>query len=419
MKKIFLLFFLFTMYAQSSLCKQISMNEAISVGLIQNPQLKAERAKIGISDAEIKEAGNFINPKVVLEATLADNSYKAGIEQTIELGGKRKKRVKAAKADKEIVVQKIAEEVINLRSKIKSAYIDLYIATERFNTANEIFNITEKLVVIAKKMESAGQIAMLDVLQAETVNIKAKNDIRIAELEKIQAFNTFNNLLGNSVESDVEVIKPDLKADFAEISTYSQNISNEDTVKTILETAYRNRPELKALEKDIEKNIYLEKLARATAIPDISISAGPNINVSKEEKTTTKVNLFAAVDMDLPIYNHGQAALKKVKAQKELLYKQIDSLKNDIQLEIQNVYSEIIQNEKSVKLYETELIPKSQDILYKSELSFKEGKSGILIPLNSQQAFIDIQKGYIDTLSGYYKSLNKLERAIGVNNEDI
>lgn len=53
-------------------------------------------------------------------------------------------------------------------------------------------------------------------------------------------------------------------------------------------------------------------------------------------------------------------------------------------------------------------------LVKKSEISFKEGKSNILIPINSQEAYINTQYRYIQTLTQYEQSVSDLERAIGL-----
>lgn len=419
MKKNIFIALLFLFIAQNAFSETLTMNEAVSLGIVQNKQLKTERAKIGISDAEIKQAGLRINPKLVLEASLADNSYLGGIQQTFELGGKRKKRILSAKADKEALIEQISNEIIKIRSEIKNAYIDLYIAKEQYKTSNEIFEITNELAKITNKQEKAGQVAMLDVLQTETANIKAKNNIQIAQNEYNRAFNTLNNLIGNTLQYDIEIQKPIMETDFIEFKNIQNKENQEETMQLLIDTGIANNHLLKALEKNLEKTKHMEKLARSTAIPDIAILAGPQVNVFKEEKTKSNVNLYTTIEMILPIHNYGQAAVMNAKAQKDVLLKQIEAKKTEIELEVRNTYLEVLQNQKSVQVYENEILPKTSEILKKSEISFQEGKSSILTPLNAQQVFIESKFGYMKTLSYYYKSLINLEKVIGVDNEDI
>ncbi len=421
MKRITLIIMLlFLNVSQKSYGETISIEQAIETGIKNDPKIESEIKKIGIRDADIKEAGMLINPKIILDGSIAENSYKAGISQTIELGGKRKKRIKAARIEREILIEEITEQIINLRAEIRNAYIGLYCARERQKAAREILELTEKLTEIAKKREKAGQVAMLDVLQTEITVLNAKNEIEVSELEVTKSYNELNSKLNGMLSRDIELEKPNPEKYFKEMKKFVENRDTNAEIQKLIEIAETNRPELKRIKKKIEKAEQMEKLARVSSIPDITIAAGPDIVVEKENKTTTKVNIFASIDMDVPIFNHGQGELMKARAEKEVYSRQILAEKRQIDLEIRDTYYEIIRNIKSIQIYETELIPKALNILKKSEKSFQEGKSSILTPINAQNAFIEARKNYINMLENYYKSLNKLERAIGaVNNEDI
>ena len=403
---IFLLIFAQTVFAQ-----EITMNEAITFGLLNNPEIKASKAKLNLSDADIKEAGLFSNPKILLDAAFADKSYKGGIIQTVELGGKRKKRVKIAKSNKEIIAQEIAVDIINLRSEIRAAYIELYTARERLKTSRDILMLTEHLINIARKREQAGQISNLEVLQAEIAYITAKNNIQLELLKEIQALNNFNNKLGYAFQDTVILKTPSAEDDF-------KNIMN-NSLENYIEYAEKNNPEIKRLEKCVEKTQNLERLARSSAIPNLSVAVGPNILVTEEEKTTTNLNVFTVLEIEIPVFNHGQAAVMQAKAQRNIFERQIDAEKNKINLAVKNAFAEVTQNKKLIDTYETELLPKAKIVLDKSDLSFKEGKSDILLPLTSQAAYIELIKSYTNTLESYYKSLNNLEKAIGVQDEAI
>ena len=124
--------------------------------------------------------------------------------------------------------------------------------------------------------------------------------------------------------------------------------------------------------------------------------------------------------MDLPVFNHGQTALKEAKAERVKLEKDFKSQENKVELEVKNAYASVVRTSNMVKIYEAELLPKTKDIMSKSEKSFKEGKSDILMLLTSQEAYEKSRNGYIDAISNYQKSLSDLERALGANsNEEL
>ena len=164
----------------------------------------------------------------------------------------------------------------------------------------------------------------------------------------------------------------------------------------------------------------VEKLAKSEFVPNLTIAAGPDFEIKRDERPRkTDFGAFTTITMDIPIFNHGQAGVMRAKAQRNVYEKQLNDTKNQILLELKNCYADFVQTEKSLKIYQTELLPKSKDVLAKSEYSFKEGKSDILMSLNAQEAYIRIKTDYINTLENYYNSLGNLERAVGVNNENL
>ena len=413
MKKIITMLML--LFFSNTVCfgRELSLEEAIMTGIVNNPQIQAESVKTKISEAQIKSASLRRNPQILLDGGTADKAFKGGISQTFELGGKRAKRVKAAKIQNEVVVQELATAIIDLRSNIRTAYIDLYSAKENLRTTEEILKITRTLVDIAQKREKAGDIAKLDVLQVEIKEVDVRNAIEAAKLEEIQALNNLSFYLGENLPDDIVLKKPEISSDY----TASDK---EKITEVLINEAKSNRPELKRLNKLLEKNQQLERLARSTAVPDLNITAGPNVQVEDtDDGRTTHVGVFATITMDIPIFNHGQGLLKEVKAERVQLEKELFAAENKITLDIKNAYSAVVKNAEILQIYETELLPKSLEILKKSDMSFKEGKSNILMSLTSQETYVNTQKGYINAAKNYQKSLSDLERALGANNEKL
>lgn len=414
-QRIMLLLMLF-FCGQTALSEQITLDDAITSGIANNPAIQSERAKIGISDAQIKTAGLRTNPRLVLDASIADKSYKGGIEQTIELGGKIRKRVNIAKQQKEVTLQEIATSIIDLRAQIRTAYIQLYSAQEKLNTEFEILKITKSMSDIARKKELAGDIAKLDVLQAEILEINTKSDIEAIKLEKAKAIHNLSFYIGEVLPEDIELKKPELNNDYGKSEIDDKNVQ-----EILIKEAKDNRPELKRISKLLEQNIQLEKLARATAVPDLTLAVGPHVMIENTEKgQVTHVSVYSTVAIDLPVFNRGQAALKEAKAQRVKLEKDLKAEENKVELEVKNAYSSVVRTAAALKIYENELLPKAKEVMTKSEMSFKEGKSDILMLLTSQQAYEKARNGYTDAIANYHTSLSDLERALGANsNEEL
>ena len=131
--------------------KSITLSKAIELGVLNNPTLKAARAKLGDSDAQILQAGLLSNPNIISDNGFAEDTFRVGIEQTIELGNKRSRRIKLAKMQKEVVHQEIITTMLDVRSKVRSSYIQTYNAQQKLLVSREILETITNLEKIAKE----------------------------------------------------------------------------------------------------------------------------------------------------------------------------------------------------------------------------------------------------------------------------
>lgn len=387
--------------------KSITLSKAIELGVLNNPTLKAARAKLGVSDAQILQAGLLSNPNIISDNGFAEDTFRVGIEQTIELGNKRSRRIKLAKMQKEVVHQEIITTMLDVRSKVRSSYIQTYNAQQKLLASREILETITNLEKIAKEREKKGNVENLDILQAEITVINAKNNIQSAKLELNEAFNSLSANIGKHLNRTIVLAPPDLMKEF-NIST--SMVENDKTINTLIEYAYANRPEIKAIEKNIEVQNQKLKLAHSNIVPDLKMTVGADFVTGNTKRNST----FVMGSLGVPIFNRQQGVIKEVKAQKLVYENDLDAIKIKIEQEVKNAYFGVIANAKSLNIYEKELIPHAKKIVKKSEISFKEGKSNILIPINSQEAYINTQYRYIQTLTQYEQSVSDLERAIGL-----
>lgn len=387
--------------------KSITLSKAIELGVLNNPTLKAARAKLGISDAQILQAGLLSNPNIISDNGFAEDTFRVGIEQTIELGNKRSRRIKLAKMQKDVVQQEIITTILDVRSKVRSSYIQTYNAQQKLIASREILETITNLEKIAKEREKKGNVENLDILQAEITVINAKNNIQSAKLELNEAFNSLSANIGKHLNRTIVLAPPDLMKEF-NIST--PMVENDKTINILIEYAYANRPEIKVIEKNIEVQNQKLKLAHSNIVPDLKMSVGADFVTGDTKRNST----FIMGSLGMPIFNRQQGVIKEVKAQKLVYENDLDAIKIKIEQEVKNAFFGVITNAKSLNIYEKELIPHAKMIVKKSEINFKEGKSNILIPINSQEAYINTQYRYIQTLTQYEQSVSDLERAIGL-----
>ena len=382
------------------LAETLSLENAIGIALDRNPAVKALQARLDVSDAEIQTAGARLNPALVSDNGIAEKTYRLGIEQTFELGGKRKRRIELARLNRNVVDGEVRKAVLNIRTDVRKAFTQLYSAQQRQLALREILLTTGKLLLVAEQREKAGDISQLDVLQAEVAMVNAKNDFLTAQAHVVQAKNALNTLLYSPLESDVQLDAP---------TTVPVGL-NTITQSSLIETGLNQRPELYQNQQSLLAADKQKAIARANRVPNLSLTAGPDLVAGSDRS----LNAFIVGNMQLPLFNRQQGPIQEALARRKQLLLEQEALKNTIRLEISNAFNQFVASQQRVERYEADLIPMAKRVSDKSRRSFEVGKTALLISLNAQQAFINTKLGYLQSLQDLQNAVSDLERAVGV-----
>src|SRR2546425_2154028 len=137
---------LLTIQPQTSTPSQprlITIKDAVSIFLQQNLQLVAARYDIDSADAEKLTARLRPNPQLTLGLSglplnlsgpfISEQTYSYGISQTIELGGKRSKRIAVADANSELARGQFQMVVWQLTNDLKRKFYTVLLDQSLFN----------------------------------------------------------------------------------------------------------------------------------------------------------------------------------------------------------------------------------------------------------------------------------------------
>lgn len=397
----------------------LTIDQAIETAIKNNPQLQATQARLGVSEAEIVTAGARLNPSVVSDNGVAEKTYRLGVAQTIELGGKRKRRVAVAQAQRNTVKAEINTALLDLRSDVRRAYTGLYNLQERQGTLENILKVAQELVTIAQKREKAGDISSLDVLQTDIVRVNAQNDLQFLGVELVNAKNRLNTLLNQPLASTVTLLPPNTTPQVVstpattpvEPRILQGRVSETDmNLEDLIAQALARRPEIQQNLRNIELSRQQGALARANRIPNLALAAGPDLVAEAGQK---ELNLFVIGTIDIPLFNRQQGPIQEAIARQTQFQKEQVGLKNRVTLEVTNIYNVFKANQERIKRYETIILPMSVAVTDKSRLAFREGKTSILMPIQAQQAYMNSRLGYLQALADFQNAISDLERAVG------
>ncbi|MCE3234968.1 MAG: hypothetical protein K0Q50_1148 [Vampirovibrio sp.] len=408
-----------TIPVQAQEVKNLTLEQAQELAIQNNPQLKAAQARLDVSKAAVVTAGARLNPSILSDNGIAEDTYRLGLEQTIELGGKRRKRMSVAQAQQGVVTAEVKTVLLTLRSNVRRSYTQLYNAQQREKAHQDILTTSQKLVNVARKRERVGDISNFEVLQPEIASINAKNELQTVHYQTVEAQTRLSMLMNQPLPVDVILTPPPV---FSQAPTTVPQPAPSGaaplqgsvteavaSLEALLKQAYANRPELQQNRQQVAVTHAQLALAKANRIPNLRIAAGPDLVTGAERKFSA----FIIGMVELPILNRQQGPILEALAQQRQLDQEQAATRNQIRYEVMSAHTALVANQERIKNYETELLPKAAEVAEKARRSFEVGKSPILVPLAAQQAYTNTRLGYLQALTELQNAISDLEKAIG------
>jgi outer membrane protein len=432
-----LLIFLTTTFSFPQEKLTLTLKDSIQLALSQNPYHLAAEERLETARAKLREAAAGFFPSLNSEGlhTLAEKlfvlefpsfipgeppqrvsmdftkDYQFSLTFSLPLftSGRLTSGFKQAKyglrSTEEAVRQSEHITVFNA----KKAFYGYLLAQDFVKVAEEAVEVAEKHLKNVKNLYEVGMASKFDLLRSEVqvANLKpqlirARNNSKIAEL-------SLKTLLGLDLSQPIEIkgqltyepFEPDL---------------DESVSKAMLK-----RPEISQLRYQKQMAGQALKLARASNLPSLAVSATYNFWADQFNFKKNTWQSFYAVNLvlSLPIFN-GFATSARV-AQSKAMIKELDlnqkGLIDIIEFEVRQAILSLQEAKESLFSQEKN-VEQAQESLRIAELNFSEGLATTLDISSAQAALSQAKTNYSQALYDYVISLAELDKAMGVGWND-
>jgi cobalt-zinc-cadmium efflux system outer membrane protein len=284
------------------------------------------------------------------------------------------------------------------------AFIDL--AVDINDEERLLLDHYEKLAE-SRYQQGAGLQQAAVKLQAEITRVQS----RLAELRsrRVDAEASLNTLMNRPAETPVAKIKlppiPAVDIDY----------------KQLYQVGRRNRPEVLASLLEIERDEKRIDLARKDYWPSFSVG-GTFINVlarpvapgamapDSNGMNVWSVNLGINLPLHRSKYDAEVAEATEAKVASTHGYQ---ATVNGVESSIREVGFRIGTLREQMTLFNTTLVPQTQQSLQSAEAAYSTGSLGVLDLLDSERVLLDVRLGLAQLIADYMKSLADMERALG------
>lgn len=378
--------------------RPLTLASALELADKQNLDLAAARRRRSIALAGIQIARQRPNPTASFSA-LRDSPHEAVFfTQPLELGSKRQRRIDVAQQEGALTEADIAALGRLVRRSTREAYFTALLAHEETLRLSRVLQLAQRLEEIARQRFEAGDVAQLEVIQAELGASRALADRQVAQQRERVAMAQFNALLNEPPATEWEL---------------SGHLSDQPSVLSLADLQERARqanPELQRLAQEQKIEQSRRALLKAERIPNLDLELGTDLNAPPDFRAGPR----GQVSMELPLFKRNQGEIAQSLASQSVLEGELAATARAVNGRVEAGYFGIQAQQTQVELYRDKLMPVARQLEGLAEESYRAGKVGILAVVEAQRNVQDTESSYLDSLFALQSQFAALEEMVGV-----
>lgn len=406
-------------FAQTAKVLTLNLDTAINQAQANNPQLLAAQRSINVARSGATIAGTTLNPRLSIDIPFgqAETKHTISLEQPIELGGKRGARLAVAKVQIQQAQLQLDLLRSQIRSQVRQSYAELAIAQGAQQNTEQSLSINQQLVDIAKARFAAGDVAGVDVVQAEFAFSQAQQKLEPATNRVRQATIRLNSLLGQAADTPIKLVDGEAFRFSLTGSKQGLAVSQKLPDLTALKQLARSsRLDLLLAGQQIQLGAKQIRLAQSAQIPDISLAAAfvwdPGFSTSSTPSPPTTTAVILGLRVDLPLFNNNRGGVSQAQANRSVAVAQLSALEQQVDTEVITAYENAASAQRVVERDRTILLPQALQVLNLSRKSYQYGQTGLNDALLVQQSVQTVFDNFYADILTYQTALGTLEQAV-------
>ena len=385
----------------------LSLDDAVSEALVNNPELRAAAEDIqAVSASRWDEVlpsypQLFFEYEGVPEGEALSNfeGRKIGLAQSFDLPGKY-----FAASGKNRLEQKSTmlyyEALKNdIQSDVRKRYCEVLYHREKERLYEEIASLSEKMLAMARARVLAGESAPYDTLRAKVDLVDIESLVLAAGRDKENALYKLKLLLGRTKDAPVDVSGNLLVTPIS---------LDPDELKAL---AMESRPELRKAMTELEISSLDRKLVKYDHLPSFELRyfghSLPN--------SPTPDNWGGGLGLSLPLWGIPKAtsAVKAAGHRRDAAGWRIETVKRKVLAEVENAWSGLALAENQLRKYRESALGEADELVRIAARSYEEGEMGYYETAEAYRSMYRTRATYTDALYSWHSAMIELERAVG------
>jgi outer membrane protein, heavy metal efflux system len=359
----------------------LTLEQALEEAAARSPAITSARARVEAAEARIRQAGFRSNPELSLEVEnflgTGDLSGFQGTETTLavnqrlDISGRRRSRVAAARADLLVERLRLAIARADLVQAVREQFARAVTAGERLRIATENEEVAQELARVATILVDEGREPPLRGIRARSAAAQAVAEREAARAEEQAARNTLASLFG--------VTDPPERLTGSLLDLQPTTVNPEQSLEVRLAQAERLRAEA--------------EIGREVAAGRLDPAVGLGVRHVRE---TGDVGLVGGISLPLPVFDRNQGNIAAARAGARAAEANLASVTVSARVRARNAIVNVEAAAARVEALEQAAVPEAAEALRLARISYREGRATLLELLDAQNAYRSAQLALVE-----------------------
>jgi outer membrane protein TolC len=381
--------------------KPLTVDDAVQVALLNNRGLQVSFYELGISEADLVQAGRLPNPRFSMLYARNGGEYK--IEQALTFNifslviMPKAKEIERRRFEQ--TQRQTSLEVLRLANETRKAYYMAVAADQSEHYMRQVMTAAESSAELARRMKQAGNWSTLDQAREQGFYADAALGYARAKQSRTNAYEQLTRLMslwGEQTKFTLPERLPDLPATVEEQGNIEQ-------------TAMEQRMDLQTMKLQTEalaKQLGLTKTTRFINVLEL----GP-ARVLEGRRSDSYKNGFE-IAFELPIFDWGSARVARAEAIYMQAVNQVAETAVNARSEVRESYTRYRSSYDIAKHYRDEIVPIRKRISDENQLRYNGMLISVFDLLADARSQIASVNSYIESLRDFWLSQSDLEMSL-------
>ena len=382
------------------LTKPLTMDDAVQVALLNNRGLQASYGELGISEADLVQAGRLPNPGFSFSRTHSSNDL--SITRTFSLGILSiftlplATRIESRRFEQTKLLT--TDAMLKIAADTRRAYVTAVAAQQSVAYAEQVKDSAEAVTELAQRMQQAGNFSRLDYAREQAFYADSVAQAAKTRQQSVVAREKLTRLMG-LWGAGTQYQLPDRLPE----------LPNERPELHDLESfAMQNRLDIQAAKLQTQSVATALGLSKATRF----INA---LDVGYENNFETDKGRLRGYDIsvEIPIFDWGSAKVGRAEATYMQSANRLAETAMNARSEVRESYSAYVTDYDIAKHYRDEVVPLRKTISDELLLRYNGMLASVFELLADSREQAGAVNSYIDALKEYWIAETDLQQAVG------